>query len=70
MVALGGLTYMFSKRCPQNNQKQNEQFREVMKRLDIDKNNPKWRQAHNAMEDESPMNFQELLQFIKDLFGL
>ncbi|MDE6945667.1 MAG: hypothetical protein K2P14_00640 [Anaeroplasmataceae bacterium] len=70
LAALGGLTYMFSKGRPQNNQKQNEQFREVMKRLGIDKRNPKWRKAHDAIEHEPPMNFQELLQFIKDLFGL
>ncbi len=70
LAALDGLTYMFSKGRSQSNQEQDEQFREVMKRLGIDKRNPKWRKAHDAIEHEPPMNFQELLQFIKDLFGL
>lgn len=68
-LALGGYL-LFGKGRPQNNQKQNEQFRAIMNRFGINKSDPRWRYTHDSLKNEKPMDFKELLEFIKQILGL
>lgn len=51
-----------------DNRKQNEQYKEAMKRLGYKKEDWRWRYGHNKLPKES-LGFKELLKFLMDLFN-
>ena len=60
-VALGAGLILMSKGRPGNNQVQNEQFREVMRRLGYTKKDWQWRFSHDNLPKPHNMGFRELL---------
>lgn len=68
-----GLTYLFSKgHGPRmgHNQYENQQFRNVMKTLGIQRSDPRWRFAHDSIQGMDLDDYQELLEYIKTTLGL
>jgi len=54
-----------------HNQHENRQFKQAMNKLGIKKTDPRWREAHEALQGEAPITeFRELLEFIKDILGI
>mgnify|MGYP005779443897 CR=1 FL=1 len=70
IASILGIGILFSKGRPGNNRRQNEQFESAMNRYGIKKQDPLWREIHNALHNEPPMNYQELLRFIAEYLGL
>ncbi|MBQ3116109.1 MAG: hypothetical protein IJC07_03680 [Clostridia bacterium] len=48
--------------------KQNEQYKEAMRRLGYDKTNWQWRYGHDHLPKQS-LGFKDLLKFLENLFG-
>ena len=68
-----GLNVLFAKGSgPRigHNQYENKQFRDAMEELNFKKTDPEWREAHNALQNEPPMNYKQLIAFLKDLFSI
>ena len=66
LVSLG---IMFSStNRPGDNRKQNEQYREAMRRLGYSKKDWQWRYGHDHLPNES-LGFKDLLKFLKNLFS-
>ena len=53
---------------PGDNRKQNEQYREAMRRLGFSKNDWQWRYGHDHLPQKS-MGFKELVDFLRSLFS-
>ena len=69
LAALIGLGVMFaSTNRPGDNRKQNEQYREAMRRLGYNKEDWQWRYGHDHLPNES-LGFKDLLDFLKELFS-
>ena len=69
IAALSGLGLMFSStNRPGDNRKQNEQYREAMRRLGYNKGDWQWRYGHDHLPNES-LGFKDLLKFLVDLFS-
>lgn len=69
LAALIGLGVMFaSTNRPGDNRKQNEQYREAMRRLGYNKEDWQWRYGHDHLPNES-LGFKDLLNFLKELFS-
>ena len=69
IAALSGLGLMFSStNRPGDNRKQNEQYREAMRRLGYNKGDWQWRYGHDHLPNES-LGFKDLLKFLSDLFS-
>ena len=63
-----GLGILFaSTNRPGDNRRQNEQYREAMKRLGYDKKDWQWRYGHDHLPNKS-LGFKNLLEFLKSLF--
>ena len=69
-VATGvfGLIMLASDHRPGDNKRQNEQYREIMRRLGYKKTDWQWRYGHDHLPDKE-MGFKELLEFLRKLFG-
>lgn len=69
LAALAGMGIMFSStNRPGDNRKQNEQYREAMRRLGYSKEDWQWRYGHDHLPNES-LGFKDLLKFLEDLFS-
>ena len=69
LAALAGMGIMFSStNRPGDNRKQNEQYREAMRRLGYSKKDWQWRYGHDHLPNES-LGFKDLLKFLQDLFS-
>lgn len=53
---------------PGDNRKQNEQYREAMRRLGFSKKDWQWRYGHDHLPQKS-MGFKELVDFLRSLFS-
>ena len=72
VAVLGGLTILFSKGSDPrmgHNQYENKQFKEAMKRLNIKKTDPRWRIAHDTLDDTYE-TLKELIDAIKEILGI
>ena len=69
LTGVKGLNIFFNKGRPGDNQKQNEQFSTIMKGFGYKRTDPVWQTLHELLHYEEPMNFQELLEFIKSFLG-
>ena len=68
-ATLASLGIMFSStNRPGDNRKQNEQYREAMRRLGYSKKDWQWRYGHDHLPNES-LGFKDLLKFLKNLFS-
>ena len=68
-IAIIGLAVVLSStNRPRDNRKQNEQFRQVMRRLGYDKKDWQWRYGHDHLPNES-LGFKDLLKFLTDLLN-
>lgn len=69
LAALAGMgVVLASTDRPGDNRKQNEQYREAMRRLGYDKTDWQWRYGHDHLPKES-MGFRALLKFLEELFS-
>ena len=69
LTALAGMGIMLSStNRPGDNRKQNEQYREAMRRLGYSKKDWQWRYGHDHLPNVS-LGFKDLLKFLEDLFS-
>jgi len=70
LAGLAGYTFL-GKGLPGNNRDQNEQFRSAMRKLGIrDKSDWRWRFAHDNLPPRHNMGYNQLLEFLRQLFGM
>ena len=68
-----GLAVLFSKgNGPRmgHNQYENKQFHDAMNELDFKRTDPEWWEIHNALQNEPPMKYKDLIKFIKNFLGI